>query len=249
MCVNRQSDCAMRPDIGLLFANLGVVGRRALGEASAWSMALVRAVTELRDASGLTNQELVDRAGMSASYFYARLRGDAPFDTNDIEKLAAALGTHPHEISRTAAAVGDDEESIEPRVETDPIELGRRLAATAAAPRGDGSAFDLDALTAELAERGVVLAAGEWDDLLEGRATSPVRSRVLEGVASYSVIPPEYLLQLDDAAAEEAAEAQFDFRLALRETGADSVSARAVGDISPTALRAIAQSLRSIGRK
>lgn len=213
-------------------------------------MALVRAVTELRDASGLTNQELVDRAGMSASYFYARLRGDAPFDTNDIEKLAAALGTHPHEISRTAAAVGgDDDESIEPRVETDPIELGRRLAATAAAPRGDGSAFDLDALTAELAERGVVLAAGEWDDLREGRASSPVRSRVLEGVASYSAIPPEYLLQLDDAAAEEGAEAQFDFRLALRETGADSVSARAVGDISPTALRAIAQSLRSIGRK
>jgi hypothetical protein len=134
-------------------------------------------------------------------------------------------------------------------VETDPTELARRLTAIAAAPRGDGGPFELDALTADLADRGVVLAAGEWDDLLEGKASSPVRSRVLEGVASYSSIPPEYLLQLDDAAAEESAEAQFDFRLALRETGADSVSARAVGDISPTALRAIAQSLRSIGQK
>lgn len=239
----------MRPAFGLLFANLWIVGRRALGEASAWSMALVRAVTELRDESGLTNQELVDRAEMSASYFYARLRGDAPFDTNDIEKLAAALGTHPHEISRTAAAFGADEESIEPRVETDPAELARRLAAMAAAPRVDGDAFELDALTADLAERGVVLAAGEWGDLLEGRASSPVRSRVLEGVASYSGISPEYLLNLDDAAMAESVEAQFDFRLALRETGADSVSARAVGDISPAALRAIAQSLRSIGQK
>ena len=67
-------------------------------------MALVRAVSELRDSSGLTNQELVERADMSASYYYARLRGDAPFDTNDIERLAAALGTHPHEISRIAAS-------------------------------------------------------------------------------------------------------------------------------------------------
>ena len=119
----------------------------------------------------------------------------------------------------------------------------------AAAPRVDGEAFELDALTADLAERGVVLAAGEWGDLLEGRASSPVRSRVLEGVASYSGISPEYLLNLDDAAMAESVEAQFDFRLALRETGADSVSARAVGDISPAALRAIAQSLRSIGQK
>ena len=63
-------------------------------------MDLVRAVSTLRDAAGMTNQELIDRSGMSASYYYARLRGAAPFDTNDIENLAHALGTHPHEISR-----------------------------------------------------------------------------------------------------------------------------------------------------
>ena len=53
-------------------------------------MALVRAVTELRDSSGLTNQELVERADMSASYYYARLRGDAPFDTNDDGSISSA---------------------------------------------------------------------------------------------------------------------------------------------------------------
>ncbi len=48
-------------------------------------MALVRAVTSMREERGLTNQQLIDGAEMSASYYYARLRGDAPFDTNDIE--------------------------------------------------------------------------------------------------------------------------------------------------------------------
>lgn len=209
-------------------------------------MALVRAVTELRDGSGLTNQELVDRAGMSASYFYARLRGDAPFDTNDIEKLAAALGTHPHEISRVAASFEEDRENIEPRVETNPSELARRLKVVSAAPRADGTSFEYEELAQELAERGVVLGAGEWKDLRSGHASSPVRSRVLEGIAAYSGISADYLLELDDSAAQEATEAQYDFREALRETGANSVSARAVGDVSPTALRAIAQSLRSI---
>jgi len=209
-------------------------------------MALVRAVTSLRDASGLTNQELVDRAEMSASYYYARLRGDAPFDTNDIERLAAALGTHPHEISRVAASYGAEGEDIEPRVDTDPVELARRLVALTEAPLGDGSGFDQDALLADLASRGVVVDEGEWAELLSGQGPSSVRARVLEGISDHASIPVAYLLELSDTEALEASEAQFDFRLALRESGADSVSARAVGDVSPAALRAIAHSLRSI---
>lgn len=209
-------------------------------------MALVRAVSSLRDASGLTNQELVERAEMSASYYYARLRGDAPFDTNDIERLAAALGTHPHEISRIAASYGDDGEDIEPRVDTDPVELGRRIAAIGTAPRGDGSEFLESELLVELASRGIPVDAGEWEALSSGLSESSVRSRVLEGVADYMSLPAAYLLDLDDSEAVEATEAQIDFRLALKQSGADSVSARAVGDVSPSALRAIAQSLRSI---
>ena len=86
----------------------------------------------------------------------------------------------------------------------------------------------------------------EWAALLEGTRTSPVRVRVLEGVGAYAGVPPAYLLDLDDAAAVEAAEANLEFREALKASGADSVSARAVGEISPAALRAIAQTLRSI---
>ncbi len=209
-------------------------------------MALVRAVTSVRDAKGVTNQELIERADMSASYYYARLRGDAPFDTNDIEKLAAALGIHPHELSRVAASFESSDEDIEPRVALNPRELARRLKIVADAPRADGSPFDEAELTQDLADRGVSLEAGEWATLLSGRHDASVRSRLLNGVAAYAGVPAAYLVDLEDVDAADAAEAQFDFRLALRETGADSISARAVGDVSPAALRAIAQSLRSI---
>lgn len=208
-------------------------------------MDLVRAISTLRDAAGMTNQELIDRSEMSASYFYGRLRGAAPFDANDIEKLAQALGTHPHEISRVAASIGDARE-IEPVVDTDAKELGRRLTAASHAPRLDGSPFDVDGLIDELAERGVALDHDEWSSLLAGDPRTPVRVRVLEGVGSYAGVPTAYLLDLDDTAAVEAAEANFEFREALKASGADSVSARAVGEISPAALRAIAQTLRSI---
>ncbi|WP_345803370.1 helix-turn-helix transcriptional regulator [Microbacterium sp. AZCO] len=207
-------------------------------------MDLVRAISTLRDAAGMTNQELIERSEMSASYFYGRLRGAAPFDANDIEKLAQALGTHPHEISRVAASIGDARE-IEPMVDTDAKELARRLSAVSRAPRLDGSAFDIDGLLNELAERGVALDRDEWSSLLAGES-STVRVRVLEGVGAYAGVPTAYLLDLEDAAAVEAAEANFEFREALKASGADSVSARAVGEISPAALRAIAQTLRSI---
>jgi transcriptional regulator with XRE-family HTH domain len=208
-------------------------------------MDLVRAVSTIRDAAGMTNQELIERTGMSSSYYYARLRGSAPFDANDIENIAHALGTHPHEISRVAASISATNE-IEPTVQTRPRELGRRMTAIAAAPRVDGSVFVVDGLIRDLAERGVSLDRAEWSSLLAGTGDVSVRIRLLEGVSEYAGIVPTYLLDLDDDEAVELAEANIEFREALRSSGADSISARAVGDVSPAALRAIAQSLRSI---
>ncbi|GAA4353298.1 hypothetical protein GCM10023087_22310 [Microbacterium rhizosphaerae] len=202
----------------------------------------------LRDAAGMTNQELIERTGMSSSYYYARMRGSAPFDANDIENLALALGTHPHEISRVAASLSPDDD-IEPIVETRPCELGRRLTAIAHAPRVDGTAFDADGLIVKLAERGISLDVADWSALLDGTAGPSVRARLLEAVCDYAGIPAAYLLDLDDGGAAEVAEANLEFREALRSSGADSMSARAVGEVSPAALRAIAQTLRSISAR
>lgn len=204
----------------------------------------MRALVQLRDEAGITNQELIDRAGMSTSYFYARMRGTSPFDTNDMEKLAAALDVHPHEISRVAAAMSD--QPIEPVVNLDRKELARRVKQILRSPLGEDGDFSEDAFFATLVPKGLTLATGEWSSLTRPKNSDPVRVRLLEALAEYASVAPGYLTTLGDKEQKEATDAQLDLRCAIRDTGAASISARAVGDVSPAALRAIAASLRSI---
>lgn len=99
-----------------------------MGEASAWARAVASAVSELRNRVGLTVQELADRIGKDPSYLYGRLNGSAPFNINDWELLARALGVHPIEIARLAAKFAADEgHEMEPTIKLDPTELSRRL--------------------------------------------------------------------------------------------------------------------------
>lgn len=212
----------------------------------AWSRDLVRAVAAMRDASGLSNHELIERSGMSPSYFYARMRGDAPFDTNDIERLASALRTHPHEISRLAASLSVDGTLVEWETVAERSELARRIHLIQSTPLSSNTAFEADKVRRVLNERGVTLENGEWESLTDPSASQPVRRRVLEAIAEYAGLPTAYLLDPTDGGATDLAEAQLEFRAALSATGAESVSTRAVGDVSPAALRAIARSLRSI---
>lgn len=183
---------------------------------------------------------------MSASYFYARLRGDSPFDTNDIERLASALGTHPHEISRVAASLDETDDDIEPRVELDRAELARRVVLLMDSPLTSGEDADEEHLVSLLEGRGVAIEESELDALRDASSTGPVKTRVLETLAEYVEVPPAYLLDFANDEARDAAEAQVEFRSALRASGASSIAARAVGDVSPAALRAIAESLRSL---
>lgn len=185
---------------------------------------------------------------MSASYFYARLRGDSPFDTNDIERLASALGTHPHEISRVAASLDETDDDIEPRVELDRTELSRRVVLLLDSPLTSGEDADEEQLVVLLEGRGVAVEETELAELRDPFSTGPVKTRVLETLAEYVEVPSAYLLDFANDEALDAAEAQVEFRSALRAAGASSIAARAVGDVSPAALRAIAESLRSLSQ-
>lgn len=182
---------------------------------------------------------------MSTSYYYTRLRGDAPFDENDVERIAVALGTHPAEIARTAALAQSEVETTQ---SIDPEEISRRLKLLVDSPRPDGSPFDVDGVLRELTEWGLDTDASAWDALLKGAAGSQVARRLLESAASHSGISAKYLLDVTDDTVRERAEAQLDLRRALREVGAEHVLARAVDDVSPAAVRAIAASLRELGR-
>lgn len=225
------------------------MGVRGMGEASEWALAMAHAVAELREAAGLTVQELAERIDKDPSYLYARLKGRAPFNVNDWDLIAKAFGVHPLEIARIAARYASSESlALEPTAVVDVNELARRLSALASAPRTTGPDFDLDVLLLLAAEREVDLTPQIWDDLIAGSFGQDVPLRILELIAEYTGVATAYLTTFDDTQVVDATEAQLELRRAIREVGADSVLARSVGDVSPSALRAIASSLRDVKR-
>ncbi|MCI9859685.1 hypothetical protein MIBA_15910 [Microbacterium proteolyticum] len=58
-------------------------------------------------------------------------------------------------------------------------------------------------------------------------------------------MPTEYLTDHTDEAVTERTDAELELREAMRAAGASSIQFRALGQMSPDALRAIAHSLRS----
>ena len=184
---------------------------------------------------------------MSTSYFYKRMRGEYPFGLNDLERLANALKIHPAMITSLAVRDGDAfADEVEPEIVVDPEELARRLGKLRAAPLADGADYSWDLLGDAAMDRGVSFSRDEFEDLVTGKFAMPVRRSWLWLIAEHWAVPEAFLTDFSDKEAAEATLAQLEFRDALRESGAKSVSARAVGDISPGALRAIAASLRSI---
>lgn len=225
------------------------MGVRGMGEASTWAHAMARAVAELRGRAGLTVQELADRIDKDPSYLYTRLKGSAPFNLNDWETLARALGTHPMELARLAARFARLEDGdLEPTLRTDPAELARRLQLLETAPRTAGPSFTLSVLLEQAAEREIDLTADEWARLRSGTAGDEVPVRVLDLVSEYAGVAPDYLFDLNDRRLAETTEAQLELRNAIRDVGGESMLARSVGDVSPSGLRAIAESLRAAHR-
>lgn len=217
-----------------------------MGEASAWARAVARAVSELRGRAGLTVQELADRIDRDPSYLYNRLNGNAPFNINDWDYLARALGVHPLEIARLASRYAAlDGNELEPTISTLPNELGRRLRLLEMSPRTAGPQFDVSALINLAAEQEIDLTAEEWSDLRAGAGPTEVPVRILYTVAEYTGVDVGYLTALDDTKLSETTEAQLELRSAIREVGGESALARSVGDVSPAGIRAIAASLRS----
>ncbi len=68
---------------------------------------------------------------------------------------------------------------------------------------------------------------------------------VLRLITQWGDVPTEYLTDYTDAAVTDRTDAELDLRDAMREAGASSIRFRALGEMSPDALRAIAQSLRN----
>ncbi|WP_340468902.1 hypothetical protein [Bifidobacterium favimelis] len=70
--------------------------------ADPFSMDVIRIIQDAIAASGMTNMEIIKKSGMSQDYFYTRMRGEKPFNTNDISYIADILGVDALDLLREA---------------------------------------------------------------------------------------------------------------------------------------------------
>lgn len=75
-----------------------------MNEADQFSLSVIEEVQKAIQESGMSNAEVIKRANISQDYFYTRTRGEKPFNTNDISRIAEVLGIDPLMILRRASA-------------------------------------------------------------------------------------------------------------------------------------------------
>lgn len=212
------------------------MGAKPAGKASEFSRRLVARIEELRDDAGMTNTQLIEKSGLRTTYYYARLRGDASFTTNDVDKLARALGISGEDVFTTATT------SL---ITVSGPELARRLRFLTENAAASGAPVDQDALIAKIADRYEHFDAARWDALFEGREEIRVPEPVLAGIAEFFTVPDGYLAAPVGDELVEQVEAQAELAAALRARGASTVAARSLGELPPAQLRELARALRS----
>lgn len=219
-----------------------VVGRRGTGQAGDLSMRLALAVERKREDLGMSVQRLIADAGFSASYFYSRMNGSAPFNANDIERLSGALECAPEELVQMAF----DDGRTGGQIRVDGGELSRRLGFLQVNTAVADGGFDFASLLAHAASADVDLTPELWATLNEESGALKIDELVLEAVADYFDVQPAYLIQTGSSVIADRVEAELEFAKALRDKGVKKISARTVGEVSPAALRSIATAIRAI---
>ena len=89
-------------------------------------------------------------------------------------------------------------------------------------------------------------AVAESARFLLAAATNTVvlDEEVLRLITHWADVPTEYLTDYTDDAVTDRTDAELELREVMRDAGASSIQFRALGEMSPDALRAIANSLR-----
>lgn len=169
---------------------------------------------------------------MTKSYYQSRAGFSLPYNTNDIEALAAALGVTPEEVASPESAP-----RVEMRVPVDPI-AGRVRRVIASRDTDVDDLLDhLDGIDPLLAESARTLLGATTNTVV-------LDEEVLRLIAHWGDVPADYLIDHTDELVTDRTDAELELRDAMREAGASSIRFRALGEMSPDALRAIAHSLR-----
>lgn len=104
------------------------MGRKGIEEAYGFSLDVINEIRRAIDESGLSDSEIIKQSGISSAYFYRRMRGERPFNTNDIAKIADVLGMDAFIILRRAAAKNEQRRlKIDPSMMSEEERLNRTL--------------------------------------------------------------------------------------------------------------------------
>lgn len=206
------------------------MGRGAVGPPTSYSRLVATNIERLRIDAGLSVAQLTSAAGLSRSYYQSRVRLESPFNTNDIEALALALGVTPYVLSAP-------EDPTDPMVRVDARTVGDRIRLI----------LQSESLSVEEFEASNTRLDGDQlSSLLHGQGSVVVPEASLTRLAEQFGIDADYLISPQVRSITEQVEAELELRAALSSVGAKSLHMRAVGDLTPAALRAIARSLREI---
>ena len=66
-----------------------------MGEITAFSWKVIDSIQKLIENKGLTDAQVIATSGIPRNTFYRKMRGDTPFTTDDLDKVARALDVDP----------------------------------------------------------------------------------------------------------------------------------------------------------
>ena len=120
------------------------MGTRAYTADDDFSRAVTARIQQAVNESGISKTQLIHLTGLSRNYVYKRLRGEGPWNTNDIHRISSVLGIDPGALMAGAAAdankqaAADSEKQATQRVS----EILRSLSDTFALAADDDTARD-----------------------------------------------------------------------------------------------------------
>lgn len=193
-------------------------------------------IERLRSQAGMTMTQVIEESGMSRTGFYSRLREETSWSLDDLARVAAIFAVDPAELLSVSSPSNENDDVL-----VDGTVLGRRIALLLAA---DGNLLSPESPISPLADAGLEIAPDTWRLLTTSSQKFWASRDVLTAVASFFGVDPLYLTDSDDHSVADHIEAQLELREALKASGAETLGLRALGDVSPSALRAIARSLR-----
>ncbi|WP_162722395.1 helix-turn-helix transcriptional regulator [Microbacterium sp. PM5] len=124
------------------------MGQKPTGPALSFARRVNEIIDARRQELGMTKAALIEGSGIPANTFHTRMRGDRPFDLNDIENIARALRCDAELILREASVGTLIEQDVAPVTPLEPrrrVRRARKDVPAAARPRDADSGEDSDA--------------------------------------------------------------------------------------------------------